>query len=56
MYQAIVFLPLLGAIVLTLRERHGVKRQDISLQVARTQEMAVEMRKVPFREGLKDVA
>jgi NADH-quinone oxidoreductase subunit J len=52
----VLLVAMIGAIVLTLRERHGVKRQDISLQVARTQEMAVEMRKVPFREGLKDVA
>jgi NADH-quinone oxidoreductase subunit J len=52
----ILLVAMVGAIVLTLRERIGVKRQDISRQVARTQETAVEMRKVPFREGLKDVA
>jgi NADH-quinone oxidoreductase subunit J len=52
----VLLVAMIGAIVLTLRERLGVRRQDISLQVARTQEMAVEMKKVPFREGLKDVA
>ena len=52
----ILLVAMIGAIVLTLRERLGVKRQDISKQVARTQETAIEVRKVPFREGLKDVA
>jgi NADH-quinone oxidoreductase subunit J len=52
----ILLVAMIGAIVLTLRERLGVKRQDISRQVARTQETAVEVRKVPFRQGLKDVA
>jgi NADH-quinone oxidoreductase subunit J len=52
----ILLVAMIGAIVLTLRERLGVKRQDISRQVARTQETAVEMKKVRFREGLKDVA
>ena len=52
----ILLVAMIGAIVLTLRERLGVKRQDISKQVARTQETAVEVRQVPFRQGLKDVA
>jgi NADH-quinone oxidoreductase subunit J len=52
----ILLVAMIGAIVLTLRERLGIKRQDISRQVARTQETAVEVKKVPFREGLKDVA
>jgi len=43
MIQAIVFLPLLGAIVLTLRHRPGVRRQSISRQNARTPAMAVEL-------------
>jgi NADH-quinone oxidoreductase subunit J len=50
----ILLVAMIGAIVLTLRERPGVRRQDISKQVARTQETAVEVRKVPFREGLRD--
>ena len=52
----ILLVAMIGAIILTLRERLGVKRQDISKQVARTQETAVVMRMVPFRLGLKDVA
>jgi NADH-quinone oxidoreductase subunit J len=52
----VLLVAMIGAIVLTLRERKGIKRQDISRQVARTQETAVELRKVPFREGLKGVA
>lgn len=48
----VLLVAMIGAIVLTLRERVGVKRQDISRQVARTPESAVEVRKVPFREGV----
>jgi NADH-quinone oxidoreductase subunit J len=48
----ILLVAMIGAIVLTLRERIGVKRQDISKQNARTQATAVELRKVPFRQGL----
>jgi NADH-quinone oxidoreductase subunit J len=48
----VLLVAMIGAIVLTLRERVGVKRQDISRQVARTQNTAVEVRKVPFRQGI----
>jgi NADH-quinone oxidoreductase subunit J len=48
----VLLVAMIGAIVLTLRERVGVRRQDISRQVARTPETAVEVRKVPFREGV----
>jgi NADH-quinone oxidoreductase subunit J len=48
----ILLVAMIGAIVLTLRERVGVKRQDISRQNARTQATAVELRKVPFRQGV----
>jgi NADH-quinone oxidoreductase subunit J len=48
----ILLVAMIGAIVLTLRERVGVKRQNISEQVARTQGEAVEVRKVPFRQGV----
>jgi NADH-quinone oxidoreductase subunit J len=48
----ILLVAMIGAIVLTLRDRVGVRRQDISKQNARTQETAVEIRKVPFRQGV----
>ena len=48
----VLLVAMIGAIVLTLRERPGVRRQDISKQVRRTQEDAVEVRKVPFRQGV----
>ncbi|HEY8578405.1 MAG TPA: NADH-quinone oxidoreductase subunit J [Beijerinckiaceae bacterium] len=43
---------MIGAIVLTLRHKPDVKRQDIALQNARTREEAVEVRKVPSRTGV----
>ncbi len=50
----VLLVAMLGAIVLTLRERPGfVKRQDINRQNARTQGTAVEMRKVPSRQGIE---
>ena len=47
----ILLVAMIGAIVLTLRDRPGVKRQNIAVQNARTQTMAVETRKVPSRRG-----
>ncbi len=43
---------MIGAIVLTLHHKPGVKRQDISQQNARTREEAVEVRKVTSRTGV----
>ena len=49
----ILLVAMIGAIVLTLRDsRRGVKRQVISDQVDRTQATAVEVKKVPFRQGV----
>ncbi|WP_158817629.1 NADH-quinone oxidoreductase subunit J [Methylocapsa sp. S129] len=48
----ILLTAMIGAIVLTLRHRVGVKRQDISIQVARNPATAVEVRKVPSRVGI----
>ncbi|MDB5646063.1 NADH-quinone oxidoreductase subunit J [Methylobacterium sp.] len=49
----ILLVAMIGAIVLTLRDRPGVKRQNIAMQNARTQGMAVETRKVPSRQGVE---
>ena len=64
--KAIVFLPLIGfliaglvllvamigAIVLTLRHRENIKRQNIPQQVARTPETAVEVVTVKPGQGI----
>ncbi len=39
----ILLVAMIGAIVLTLRERHGVRRQDVSKQNARTKASAMEV-------------
>jgi NADH-quinone oxidoreductase subunit J len=49
----ILLVAMIGAIVLTLRDRPGVKRQNISVQNARTQGMAVDTIKVPSRQGVE---
>jgi NADH-quinone oxidoreductase subunit J len=43
---------MIGAIVLTLRHKAGVKRQNIADQVARTRDTAIEVKKVPFGQGV----
>ena len=43
---------MIGAIVLTLRHRTHIKRQDISAQVARTPATAVEVVKVKPGQGV----
>jgi NADH-quinone oxidoreductase subunit J len=48
----ILLTAMIGAIVLTLHHKAGVKRQDVGAQVARTPETAVEVRKVPSRVGI----
>ena len=48
----ILFTAMIGAIVLTLHHKPGVKRQDVGAQVARNPETAVEVRKVPSRAGI----
>ena len=52
----ILLVAMIGAIVLTLRDRLGVKRQNIAYQVARTPEEAVQLHKVPSRQGLGEAA
>jgi NADH-quinone oxidoreductase subunit J len=48
----ILLTAMIGAIVITLQHKAGVKRQDVGAQVARTPETAVELRKVPSRAGI----
>ena len=43
---------MIGSIVLTLRHKTGVKRQNIAEQNARDRHVAVTLRKVPSRAGL----
>lgn len=50
----VLLVAMIGAIVLTLRHRKNIKRQNISVQVARTKEMAMEMRKVQTGAGVPD--
>jgi NADH-quinone oxidoreductase subunit J len=52
----ILLVAMIGAIVLTLRDRVGVRRQDIARQNARTAQEAVQLRKVPSRQGLPEEA
>ena len=48
----ILLTAMVGAIVLTLRHKPGVKRQNVAAQVARDPASAVELRKVASRAGL----
>jgi NADH-quinone oxidoreductase subunit J len=48
----ILLVAMIGAIVLTLRERVGVRRQKIGVQLARRREEAVQVVKVRPREGV----
>jgi NADH-quinone oxidoreductase subunit J len=49
----VLLVAMIGAIVLTLRHKEGVKRQNISDQVARTPATAIEIRKVQPGQGLQ---
>src|SRR5690606_7874673 len=42
----VLLVAMIGAIVLTLRHKPNVKRQSVSVQVGRTPETAIEIRKV----------
>jgi NADH-quinone oxidoreductase subunit J len=50
----VLLVAMIGAIVLTLRHKAYVKRQDINVQNARTPELAVSIRKVAVGQGLLD--
>jgi NADH-quinone oxidoreductase subunit J len=48
----ILLVAMIGAIVLTLRHKQGVKRQNIATQVARRPQTAIEIRKVRPGQGI----
>ena len=48
----ILLTAMVGAIVLTLHHKVGIKRQNIAAQVGRTREAAIEMRKIAPRTGI----
>jgi NADH-quinone oxidoreductase subunit J len=48
----ILLVAMIGAIVLTLRHRVGVKRQNIGVQVARDPALAIEIKKVETGKGI----
>ena len=50
----VLLVAMIGAIVLTLRHKAKVKRQDIPTQNARTPELAMAVRKVASGQGLQD--
>jgi NADH-quinone oxidoreductase subunit J len=50
----VLLVAMIGAIVLTLRHKAYIKRQDINVQNARTPELAVSVRKVAAGQGLLD--
>ena len=49
----VLLVAMIGAIVLTLRHKAKVKRQDINVQNARTPELAMAVRKVSSGQGLQ---
>ena len=48
----ILLIAMIGAIVLTLRHRPGVKRQDVSKQTGRTRDEAAELKDVRPGQGI----
>ena len=50
----VLLVAMIGAIVLTLRHKAYIKRQDINVQNARTPEIAMAVRKVASGQGLQD--
>ena len=48
----ILLVAMIGAIVLTLRSREGVKKQDIASQLDRRREQTIELKKVRPGSGV----
>ena len=51
--MAIKASPYPGAILLTFRERTGVKKQSYLRQISREPSSAIEIKKVEFNKGVK---
>lgn len=49
----VLLVAMIGAIILTLRQRTGVHRQDPNLQTARTKEESIEIKKIVPRSGIE---
>jgi NADH-quinone oxidoreductase subunit J len=47
----VLLVAMIGAIVLTLREREGVRRQKAAVQISRRRQDAIEIRKLPAGGG-----
>src|ERR1700759_3971495 len=50
----VLLVAMIGAIVLTLRHKASVKRQDINVQNARTPELAMKLKPVASGQGLQE--
>jgi NADH-quinone oxidoreductase subunit J len=50
----ILLVAMIGAIVLTLRQRVGTRRQSISEQLSRQRAETLEVVKVPIGQGVAD--
>ena len=48
----VLLVAMIGAIVLTLRHREGIKRQDVATQVGRDPATAIEIKKVETGQGI----
>ena len=48
----VLFVAMVGAIVLTLRQREGVRKQSIAGQIARKREESIELKDVPSGSGV----
>ena len=48
----VLLVAMVGAIVLTLRHKENVKRQDVGRQIGRTRAMSIELRKVEPGQGI----
>lgn len=50
----VLLVAMIGAIVLTLRDRPGIKRQHVPTQNARTKDAAMAVKQVPSRAGVPE--